>query len=253
MPQYREVLPAPHLRARVECFWLSTFPSGKANHRVVPDGCADIIYTRASSSSTLRFIGPMTRFRDFTQAPGSISLGIRFRPGMWSDVLKFGGAEAANQVLPLDALKPSHAADLKQRLDNCNQLGNQLRLLAIHVPPAPPLSPFHQAIGELEASRGTVALDSLAEISGFSTRQFRRKCLEQTALSPKLLARILRFRHAHARARNATTHADLALECGYFDQSHLIADFREFAGRTPNPALMLRLPFKVLGFDAPQN
>jgi len=233
MPTYREVVPAPHLRSRVECFWLSNGPAVATPQRVVPDGCADIIYTRSESSSMLRFIGPMTRFQDFPQTPASISLGIRFRPGMCNDFLQLSGAQAANTVLPLDALTPVQAADLKRRLDDCDPPGEQLSICASYLPPAPPLSPFHQAIAALELSRGTVALDALAAMSGLSTRQFRRKCLEHTALSPKLLARILRFRHAHIRLPLATTHAGLALACGYFDQSHLIADFREFAGHTP--------------------
>jgi AraC-like DNA-binding protein len=53
-------------------------------------------------------------------------------------------------------------------------------------------------------------------------------------LSPKLLARILRFRYALSRVHGQLgEHAGLAADCGYFDQSHFIAEFQRFSGRTP--------------------
>ena len=65
--------------------------------------------------------------------------------------------------------------------------------------------------------------------------RFRAK----VGLTPKMYARICRFRRAtgalaqaqpHARA---TDWARLAQDCGYFDQSHLIHDFQEFSGSAP--------------------
>ena len=63
--------------------------------------------------------------------------------------------------------------------------------------------------------------------------QFRRRCLEESGLTPKHLCRVLRFRRACALAHPAADWAEIAAGAGYFDQSHLIRDFREFTGRTP--------------------
>jgi methylphosphotriester-DNA--protein-cysteine methyltransferase len=57
--------------------------------------------------------------------------------------------------------------------------------------------------------------------------------VEKTGFTPKFLARILRFRRAAASLDSAISAVDLALDSGYYDQAHLIRDFREFAGRTP--------------------
>jgi len=47
---------------------------------------------------------------------------------------------------------------------------------------------------------------------------------------------VMRFRRAITLARGGREGwADLAAELGYFDQSHMIAEFREFAGDTPVP------------------
>ena len=63
----------------------------------------------------------------------------------------------------------------------------------------------------------------------------RREFLEQTGLGPKFLARVLRFRRAlELSPRAEGDFAGLALDCGYYDQAHLIREFRENSpGRTP--------------------
>jgi methylphosphotriester-DNA--protein-cysteine methyltransferase len=99
-----------------------------------------------------------------------------------------------------------------------------------------PAGPVEHAVALLERTGGCAAVDDLAREAGLSARQFRRVCLERTGFTPKFLARVLRFRRAAARLASGRAAADLALDCGYYDQAHLIHDFREFSGRTPRSA-----------------
>lgn len=86
----------------------------------------------------------------------------------------------------------------------------------------------------MEQRHGYVSLDELARQTSVCMRQFRRLCVNETGLSPKLLARVLRFRHASKRANSEIgEHSRLAIECGYADQAHMIAEFRYFSGATP--------------------
>ncbi len=55
----------------------------------------------------------------------------------------------------------------------------------------------------------------------------------ETGLTPKKLCRVLRFRRACALGSLGLPWSLVALDAGYFDQAHLIRDFREFAGTTP--------------------
>lgn len=66
-------------------------------------------------------------------------------------------------------------------------------------------------------------------------------------MSPKATARVIRF-HAAVRRLSAGggRWADIALDCGYYDQPHLNRDFREFAGITP-AQLQARLAGDRLG------
>jgi transcriptional regulator GlxA family with amidase domain len=70
---------------------------------------------------------------------------------------------------------------------------------------------------------------------GVNGRKLERLFRRDVGLSPKLLARIVRFQNVIATVeRNARRDwAALALDCGYYDQAHLINDFRRFAGMSP--------------------
>jgi len=52
---------------------------------------------------------------------------------------------------------------------------------------------------------------------------------------PKQLCRSLRFKHVFKRlsASKVESNAELALACGYYDQSHLIKDFKYYTGKSP--------------------
>jgi len=87
---------------------------------------------------------------------------------------------------------------------------------------------------EAIARAGRVTVDKLAAGAGISSRQLERRFLSEVGIGPKLLCRILRFQHVfRAVDRHAGSWAAVAADCGYFDQSHLIRDFQQFAQQTP--------------------
>jgi len=95
--------------------------------------------------------------------------------------------------------------------------------------------PFDRAMLELLRLNGNVPIEQIASMACLSLRQFERVCKDRIGLPPKLFARLTRFSKAY-RIRENTPHLSwtrIAYECGYFDQMHLIRDFKEFAGVTP--------------------
>lgn len=82
---------------------------------------------------------------------------------------------------------------------------------------------------------GRLAVGTLAEELGWSRKRIVARFREEVGLPPKAMARLLRFE----RARTLAEHAErpdwtrIAVECGYYDQSHLSNDFRAVTGRTP--------------------
>jgi AraC-like DNA-binding protein len=87
----------------------------------------------------------------------------------------------------------------------------------------------------LEETNGAVPVGKLAERMGRSRRHLATRFREHVGLAPKTFARVVRFSRAVGLIQRGIggSFAELAYECGYFDQAHLIRDFREFAGTTP--------------------
>ncbi len=94
---------------------------------------------------------------------------------------------------------------------------------------------MQRAIEAIAAANGNADLDSVARQANLSPRQFRRRCLQESGLTPKRLCRVLRFQHACRIAGSAdrVNWPEVALEAEYFDQAHLIRDFQDFTGLTP--------------------
>jgi transcriptional regulator GlxA family with amidase domain len=82
--------------------------------------------------------------------------------------------------------------------------------------------------------RGLVSVDQLASSAGVSSRQLERRFLQEVGVGPKLLARIVRFQQVFRAVDQLNpAWATVAVECGYYDQAHLIRDFNQFAQQTP--------------------
>ncbi len=95
--------------------------------------------------------------------------------------------------------------------------------------------PFDLAMLELMRLNGNLSIEKVASLSCLSLRQFERVSKERIGIPPKLFARLVRFSKAYRLRENfpLLSWTNIAYECGYFDQMHLIRDFKQFAGVAP--------------------
>ncbi len=96
----------------------------------------------------------------------------------------------------------------------------------------------------LVGSQGNVPIAAVVREVGWSRRHFIAQFKHELGVSPKVLARMMRFGRVvrSLRAGRTTDLAGLALDAGYYDQSHLNRDVREFAGETPGALARSLLP-----------
>lgn len=97
------------------------------------------------------------------------------------------------------------------------------------------LQPFDYAVTTMLRNDGLISIDKAAALSCLSNRQFERYFHERIGFSPKLFNRIIRFSKAYRlkESNPSISWTNIAYETGYYDQMHLIKDFKEFAGVTP--------------------
>lgn len=94
--------------------------------------------------------------------------------------------------------------------------------------------PIDFALQQLLTNHNT-NMDSIAGMACMSIRSFERKCQERLGMPAKMYARIARFHKAYKmlESRSIISWTDLTYELGYYDQTHFIKDFKEFARLTP--------------------
>jgi AraC-like DNA-binding protein len=96
----------------------------------------------------------------------------------------------------------------------------------------------------LRATHGRARVRALADELGWSHRRLIARFREQVGMPPKTVGRILRFDRVARLLLDGESPrlAEVAFDCGYYDQAHLNRDFRDFAGTTPGDYLARRLP-----------
>jgi AraC-like DNA-binding protein len=144
----------------------------------------------------------------------------------------------SRRIVDLDDLLGGEARQLEERLMDADTWAERFevveaalgkRLLAAVPPPAD----VDWAWRRLTRG-GPVRISALAAELGCSRKHLAARFREHIGLPPSLVVRIVRFRRAlELLSSPHTTIADVAHDCGYYDQAHLDRDFREFASTTP--------------------
>jgi AraC-like DNA-binding protein len=147
--------------------------------------------------------------------------------------------ELANRTLELGELLPG-AADLNARLRETTSWPERFdlvesflaRRIGDSLPPPPAIE---WSWTRLRRSHGRASIATLADELDWSHRRLIARFREHVGLTPKAVARVIRFNRAVGlltRSRDESL-ADVAYDCGYFDQAHMNREFRELAGTTP--------------------
>lgn len=250
---YEEFPPHPGLRPEVRCGWRAVLPPCGAAvppwRRVLPDGCTDVVVDyelgrggrrTLAGGVSLRVVGMMTQALPHVAAVATEVLGVRFNPGGASSYFRVPARELTDRAIPLADFWGPDAGELAQRLIEADSPRGRIAVIeALLLRRRKPLASAARcalgAAGLIVAEAGQLRVGTLAERTGFSRQYLVRLFDEHVGIAPKLLARIERFSAIIARVEASATHgwADAAAAHGYYDQSHFIHEFTEFAGVTP--------------------
>ena len=183
------------------------------------------------------------------QQAGQIHLaGIRFHPGGAWPLFRFSLAELTGRVLELEDIWGRDAARVREQLGDTRGdralLACLERWLAFRLRDAPrPDARVSHAAARLQA--GGTGVARIADEASWSHKHLVHEFTRRVGLAPKHYGRVQRLQRAlrHIGFAPTVDWADVALTSGYYDQAHLINEFRELAGVTPSELLGRRLPY----------
>lgn len=257
--RYRSFDPGPRLAPHVECFWTLADPSPAAREPepVWPDGCLELIVHlgrpfRALDGEASReqpramLVGQLLGPLHLAPQGAVATFGVRFRPGGARAFFGFPLDEIAGAWVPLDALWGADAARFVGALGDAPDDRARARVARATLEhrldctrhailrATSAADGIDAAIARVLATRGALPIGALADEIGWGARRLERRFQADVGVTPKTFARIVRFQSLLARLPERDPDwVALALDVGFFDQSHLIADVRALSGATP--------------------
>ncbi|MFW6287451.1 MAG: AraC family transcriptional regulator [bacterium] len=248
---YQEIKPAKHLQEHIICYWVSPYEqeinkgilSDIKKDKIVPDACIDIIFhidreTRDYYSLLVGMMqSPLVAIHEFNKIQ---TFGIRFYPGglypllrddlsiitdkaiVLADIMGFIDKEIGEKIASADSIYSmlNIANNYFSRLLEGNKVENHNLKNILH---------------NIYISSGNIDIKQLSSVVDLSSRQVRRIFNNWVGLTPKAFCRVIRFQNTlkFLKSSGSKSIVDTAIDNGFFDQSHLINDFKDFTGTTP--------------------
>lgn len=87
----------------------------------------------------------------------------------------------------------------------------------------------------IKGAKGAIQVNALSDAACLSRKQYERVFSSYIGTSPKQFLKTVRFQASlHLKRRNPSMSlTDLAYSCGYYDQAHMINDYKALSGITP--------------------
>ena len=269
--RYQEFDPPPQLAPWVKLFWIFENQSNETSpETIVADGSPELIVHFGEPFSEVDRLG------EFAKQPSAIlcgqltrplvlhssrhagMLGIRFHTVGMSHLLLSSkiGAHSMKELTDLRADASVWFSDIDRLIDEVCLAANDLERLAagcrflreslvVDQSRGFGCQKLQKIVDRVLQLRGDVTIDALSDLAGVSRRSLELAFQDKVGISPKTFCRIVRFRQVfEAVTENEISPSwlNLALDTGFFDQSHLIRDFRQFTGDSPTEFLKKSSP-----------
>ncbi len=222
------------LKDLVETTWQSQIKA-EDSAMVMPDGTSDIIIKATSSSANIFLCGVMTKSAHFQYHENRNYFGIRFKPGFSSLFFKYG--DIRNQLVQLDEnfQKKNQIEDLMQApIENHSQIE---ALIFEQLMKKIDLTEFKEKIKIIsEYSKVQYGeVNAFANGLNISRRQFSANFKKYFGYDPRYYSKIKKFNAFLKRVSNHRniSLSEIAIDCGFYDQSDLGHTIKEISGLTP--------------------
>jgi AraC-like DNA-binding protein len=252
---FQTAFPTPALAPFIKKYWAleNCLPAGEKHfQRIVPSGLPELIFyfgerphitgSEKSIPENACVSGQQTRFYDL-QVSGNLSLfSILFQPHGAAQIFNVPINQLFEQNVPLVFIVNHEATDLEAKLQETSTFQQKVavaeKFLLTRLKNNYKHYEFNRinfCLSEINRTKGLVSTEQLSELTCLSRKQFERNFAAFVGMSPRQFLKTVRFQHAlHTRFKQQSLSlTQLAFDCGYYDQSHMINDFKKLSGYTP--------------------
>jgi AraC-like DNA-binding protein len=248
---YLERIPVAPLAGFVRTLWCAqTQPAAHTRERILPTGCVQVILNlardflldcpegeRERKMPPSLIVGARSIFEIVDTSDMADLIGIVFEPGGFPSFVSDAADLFSNRSTSLEDVWGTPTQSLRDELRQMASPSARLGRLEEFL-----LQRFRGrlagnamvefALKSLASASGVARVREVARRTGWSERRFSQVFREQVGFSPKVWCRIQRFQQAvrMLHAGSEVPWPELALDCGFYDQSHFANEFRAFSG-----------------------
>jgi AraC-like DNA-binding protein len=268
------IKPCSLLEPFIKYYWILDYESNVVEPiRVIPYGCVQFTFYLGERINSLGSNNDSS-YKDQAVVTGQISsffdvfpqgkirlITIVFKPFGAKPFFDFPIFEIQNNIIPIKDINNKEWLDLENRLGDCvdnksivsclenNLLKKLEKNTLFNSYSSINNERIMLAINRIDDSKGTINIKDLSSLACLSDKQFNRIFADYVGMNPKNFLRIIRYQSVLLKLQNsnikdtkAVDFLDLVYDCGYYDQSHLINNFKEFTGYTPKEYIKLFSP-----------
>lgn len=252
---YKKYLPIPELRPHISWFYILEYQVPGGDFFELPataNPASALVFNygdryHLSNSHYQRELLPRHFFSGISTEPYQVSLrgrtgslGVIFRTNTFQEICRLSHLDTLlDKRLDAELLLGKKMDGFPDALAEAPSPEDKIRLaniffLNLFKPKLQALSTPDHIMSTILNARGFLNMDDLAARYHISPRHLRRLFSEHTGLSPKFYARLKRFGYARYRLGTAGFNwRELLTTNGFYDQAHLIKDFKLFSGTLP--------------------
>lgn len=210
--------------------------------QAVPDGSVDLLFSIGRQNVHTYIGGTVLKAKHWPLYDGTTYFGVRFQPGKCQLPKELSISEIVNTDIEIDgnsfgrnlAEQIVEGKDIQERAQIFLKKYKEIFLKKDEKDVTHSLEAYVR--NRIYACKGNITIQALAQETGYSECYIRRIFHSVHGISPKVFEKFVRFQYVlnqmNQKSENLTIE-DIALESGYYDQSHMIKDFKSFSGITP--------------------
>ena len=230
----------------------------KKHVQAVPDGSVDLLFGISDSQVHTYIGGTVLQAKKWSLYEGETYFGVRFLPGKCMLPADLSIDEIINEDVEISgdyfarnlAEEIAQGRNIQERSDIFRKRYMEKISGKQKENPAKRLESY--VTRRIYESKGTIAIRELGEETGYSECYIRRIFQQIHGVSPKTFEKFVRFQNVlscmNHEAEN-TGFEELALLNGYYDQSHMINEFKKFTGKTPEAYLQMISGTNLIEFN----